>query len=159
MKLAIVLFAMTVTAEPVAEFYTTYRGLKFEGLPNKAQLATLAPYLSTDMQSAIKNAQAVQAKCMKKFPTDKPMWIEGDMFSSNFEGFTTFKVANSNGGKATVAFEYVENGQKVAWSDQVIVRTEKGKVVIDDFRFGRTQGFTSGYGESLKKSLRGTNCE
>ncbi|MBM3764933.1 MAG: DUF3828 domain-containing protein [Acidobacteria bacterium] len=160
MKVLIVLFAITVAAaEPARDFYTAYKNLKFEGLPNKAQLDKLAPHMSTGMRNAIKSAQALQAKCMNKFPTDKPMWIEGDLFTSNFEGFTSFKVGESDNTKAIVEFEYVEKGQKVVWKDKLLFVREKGKLVIDDVRFGRTEGFTSGYGESLRKSLGGTGCE
>lgn len=161
MKLALALFAITaMAAEPAQNFLKAYKNLKFEGLPNKAQLQKLSPHLSAGLQSAIKGAQAVQAHCMKKFPDEKPMWIEGDMFSSNFEGFTSFNVASSDRAKAIIEFEYVEKDQKVAWKDELVFVTEKGKLVIDDVRYGRTQGFTSGFGGSLKKSLTGgTSCE
>ena len=161
MKLALALLALTIAAaEPAQDFLKTYKNLKFEGLPNKSQLKKLAPHMSNGLQSAIKGAQAVQAHCMKKFPDEKPMWIEGDMFSSNFEGFTSFKVASSDRAKAVIEFEYIENGQKVAWKDELVFVAEKGKLVIDDVRYGRTEGFTSGFGQSLKKSLTaGTSCE
>lgn len=161
MKLALALFAIATTAaEPAQDFLKAYKTLKFEGLPNKTQLSKLAPHLSAGLRGAIKGAQAVQAHCMKKFPDEKPMWIEGDMFSSNFEGFTTFKVASSNGTKAVIEFEYIEKDQKVAWKDELVFVTEKGKLVIDDVRYGRSEGFTSGFGDSLKKSLTdGTSCE
>ncbi len=161
MKLALALFAVTTAAaEPAQDFLKTYKSLKFEGLPNTTQLKKLSPHMSSGLQSAIRGAQAVQAHCMKKFPDEKPMWIEGDMFSSNFEGFTSFKVASSDRAKAIIEFEYIENGQKVAWKDELVFAVEKGKLVIDDIRYGRSEGFTSGFGSSLKKSLTGgTNCE
>jgi hypothetical protein len=161
MKIVLALFAIATTAaEPAQVFLTAYKNLKFEGLPNKSQLKRLSPHLSAELQNAIKGAQAVQAHCMKKFPDEKPMWIEGDMFSSNFEGFTSFKVASSNRAKAIIEFEYIENGQKVAWKDELVFAEEKGKLVIDDVRYGRSEGFTSGFGNSLKKSLTsGTSCE
>jgi hypothetical protein len=152
MKIVLALFAIATTAaEPAQVFLTAYKNLKFEGLPNKSQLKRLSPHLSAELQNAIKGAQAVQAHCMKKFPDEKPMWIEG---------FTSFKVASSNRAKAIIEFEYIENGQKVAWKDELVFAEEKGKLVIDDVRYGRSEGFTSGFGNSLKKSLTsGTSCE
>src|SRR5437868_500903 len=92
-------------AETVKRFYNAYHGLKFSGLPNAKQLSKLAPYLSASLQTTIRTAQKEQDRCEKAAPDEKPPWIEGDMLSSNFEGFTRFQVVQ-DGTETAVAFEY-----------------------------------------------------
>src|SRR5215813_10006441 len=95
-------------ADTVKRFYNTYRAQKFSGLPDAAQLAKLAPYLSASLQTLIRAAQKEQDRCEKAAPDEKPPWVEGDMFTSNFEGFTWFQI--QNGPDTIVAFEYMDHG-------------------------------------------------
>lgn len=157
---AILLGIAGAMAEPAQEFYGFYEGMKFEGLPGKSQLARLARYLRNELQGAIRNALALRTKGIKRFSDEKPMWLEGDMFSGKFEGFTSFKIAIKARETTIVEFEYVENGPKVPWKDELRLVFENGGLVIDDIRYGRIEGFTSGFGQSLKSSLTGVKgCE
>jgi hypothetical protein len=144
-------------ADTVKRFYNTYRAQRFSGLPNAAQLSKLAPYLSASLQTLIRAAQKEQDRCEKAAPDEKPPWVEGDMFTSNFEGFTWFQI--QNGPDTIVAFEYVDRGHRVAWTDRVMLVQEQGRWVIDDVVYGRTEGFTSGFGKRLREGLAGRGCE
>jgi Protein of unknown function (DUF3828) len=151
MKLLFLLSASLLAqpADTAAQFYTAYRSTAMSGLPDAAAMQKLAPMLSTKLKSALRAAQAQQTRCMKTHPGDKPPFVEGDLFSSNFEGFTAFRV---EAGGAFIHFEYAEGKHKVSWKDEVKLVQEGGRWVIDDVLYGRAVG------RSLRKSLAERGC-
>ncbi|MFN7925965.1 MAG: hypothetical protein U0Q16_38055 [Bryobacteraceae bacterium] len=151
------LFSQT-PEQSITSFYSTYKDLGFFGLPDSSQLAKLAPYLSTGLQALLQRAQSEQARCTKAYPDDVPPWSEGSLFTSNFEGFTAFHTGQRTASRVALEFDYTENGKTFHWQDQIQVVKERGNWVIDDIRFRRPNGFTSGYGSSLRKSLAATGC-
>ena len=158
--LSLPLVAQDPGAQAVRTFYAEYQKLRLTGLPDRAAAQKLESHWSSELQAAIAAAQVEQARCIKANPGDKGPWVEGDMFSSNFEGFTSVKVAEPKPGtgsrqRLTVNFEHVENGKRFPWTDQVDVIKQGPRWVIDDVVYRRQQGFTSGFGASLKQSLKG----
>lgn len=150
--------AQTTPAAAVNDFYAAYAKQPFTGLPTGRAWTRISPRLSSSLGRLVVAAQKEQARCRKAHPDEKPPWIEGDMFTSNFEGFTKFTLAESgaaSGARATVTvdFVYEKDTLPVAWRDDVSVVREGGHWLIDDVRYGRREGFTSGFGESLRKAL------
>ena len=135
----------TPVARTVRNFYMAYSGLKISGLPRGA-------------------ARKAQARCEKANPGDKPPWVEGDMFSGNFEGFTRFNVPDTGTARGErtgflVEFEYAAGrGQKVTWKDELVLIEEHGRWVIDDVLYRRDAPFGNGFGSSLRQSLAGSGC-
>ena len=157
------LFAQTndSPAQAVRGFYAEYQKLHSSGLPDQAVVRKLGSHWSAGLRAAISRAQAEQGGCKKSHPGDKPPWVEGDMFSSNFEGFTTVRVqdpASPGNGRLTLTFEYSANGKKVSWSDDVSVIREGGRWVIDDVFYRHQQDFGNGFGISLRSSLEAKGC-
>lgn len=142
----------------VRAFYAAYAKHPFTGLPAGADWRRVAPRISAPLAKMIRAAQAEQARCAKANPDDKPPWIEGDMFTSNFEGFTRFHVSDSlavSGPQPAVVvdFDYVDRGVTFSWRDQVVLTKEGGRWVIDDVRYRKSEGFGNGFGEGLRKAL------
>lgn len=159
MRLIAILLASTVLAMPaepnaadatIRDFYKSYVN---SGLPTPAQLQKLAPYLSAALQQALKQARQTQASCMKAHSDEKPPFIEGDLFTSNTEGFTTISAIRDLGNNTfEVRFQYVENGHKFDWADRLIlVKLPNGKWAIDDIRFRDSS-------TSLRQSLTQKGC-
>ena len=151
-------FVQTTPAEAASAFYTTYASQPFTGLPTGVHWDRVRPHLTLALGQLIVAAEAEQSRCRKAHPGDKPPWIEGDMFSSNFEGFTRFSLADSGTTAGTTStipmdFEYVSGGQRSAWRDQVVLAQEYGRWLIDDVHYARREGFTNGFGESLRSAL------
>ncbi|RDS86208.1 DUF3828 domain-containing protein [Dyella psychrodurans] len=149
-------------AATVDGFYRANAQLKVQGLPNDEQLRVLTPYLSARLLSAMRAAKAQQQICIQKHPGDKPPLIEGDLFSSLFEGPTGFQVgvARVSGMRAQVPvhFRYDQAGTKdhPRWTDTVLlVREGKAKRLwrIDDLRYGGNWGFSHGTGALLSSML------
>jgi hypothetical protein len=154
--------------EAARQFYASYQKLHFSGLPNARQLQALSEHLSSGLQAAMRKAQGQQAKCIKANPGDKGPWVEGDMFTSNFEGFTKLAapskgaplVPKGQQAQVRLTFEYVENGQRVTWTDEVVLVLERGRWVIDDvhYRNNDGKGFGNGFGNGLRASLATQGC-
>lgn len=176
MKTALLPFALLLllqAAEPpsgsqaIRGFYAAYQALKISGLPQGAGLAKLSPHLSSSLKTLLRASRKSQAACEKSHPGDKPPWVEGDMFSGNFEGFTRVKnvpdtgVARGERVGFLVDFEYAQakGGQAtVAWRDEVVLVKESGRWVIDDVLYRRDAPFGNGFGSSLRQSLAGPGC-
>jgi len=128
------------------------------GIPDEPQLAQLAPLITPELRDLFSAALHEQKRCEDKFPEDKPPWIEGDIFSSSFEGFTSFKVSASRrarrGREVTVSFAYVEGKDRVTWHDVLVLRNDTGPWLVDDLFYRAKFAFTSGFGTNLKTSLK-----
>lgn len=131
------------------QFYSAYGATQMTGLPDEATMRKIGPHLSAGLKQALRAAQAEAARCRAAFPSDKPPFVEGDLFTSNSEGFTRFEVER---GGAAVRFEYVEGAYRINWRDELKLVKEGGRWVIDDVRFGRAPG------ESLRKTLAMQGC-
>jgi hypothetical protein len=128
------------------------------GLPTGPTWETLEPLLSADFALVIRRAQEVQARFRREFPEDKPPWIEGDFFSSLFEGptgFTVGKPALEGAGtraRVPVAMEHAADGTTTRWTDTFLLVRERGAWRLDDVEFGGTWDFAAR--GSLKDALR-----
>ncbi len=147
----------------VGAFYSEYQELHISGLPDKQAIRKLSPYLSAELIASITRARQRQAQCISAHPGDKGPWVEGDMFSSNFEGFAKFRVGDPKPGNGqrqlmTLNFEYVDGGKSHTWADQVVVVRQGNRWVLDDILYGRKAGFGNGFGGSLRQSMKGKGC-
>lgn len=139
--LALLLLVSMATAaaspkEVAARFYRTCHKLKISGLPTAKQTKLLAPYLSQELQQLIATARQKQAQFIKEQPGEKPPWIEGDFFSSSFEGSHGFRVGTPvvQEARAEVPIHlfYRDGKNMIRWTDTlVLTRTGKGWVVAD----------------------------
>lgn len=141
-------------AHSAKAFYSDLQRLHVSGLPSRIVSSKLAPHLSAGLKALFAKADKQQDRCIKANPTDKGPWIEGDMFSSNFEGFSTVlavkeKAATPDRVTLTVDFEFKEGKDRFTWTDQVVMIKEAGRWVVDDVTY-RTQ---EGFGVSLRCSL------
>jgi hypothetical protein len=130
-------------AAVVSQFYTTYSAIGLQGLPNPGEFATLSPYLTPLLQAQIDSARHIQAAYARRHPGDKPPFIEGDLFSSNFEGFKGFLVDSvvtlgKDHYRIRVDLWYsdpVDPSVVVRWHDAVYVVREQSGYLIEDLEF------------------------
>ena len=145
-------------AQPAAQgFYAEMRRERISGLPNDAQLKRLAPYLTPELVSAFKNAGKEQAEYMRKNPDDKGPWVEGDLFSSLFEGVESWKVGTAmiKGSTAEVPVQLSYRGdskETVNWSDTLVLKQTSAGWRVADIRMGGKWAFKAG-GNSLSSTL------
>jgi len=145
-------------ADPAAAlnaFYAVYAGQQAQGggIPDATGRVRYAPVLSPRLNKQLAAAAAAQARLTAKVKNAVPPMLEGDIFSSLFEGATAWKVGNCQGDAKTarcpVALTYAPAPSPKApkpanWHDTVmLVNTPQGWKVDDviydaGFAFGNT---------------------
>lgn len=151
--LAILLLAVPARADDTADLAAAANRLyaalpRGGGIPAPVARAKLAPLLSTRLAGLINAAAAADARFHAKVKAAPPL-IEGDIFSSQFEGFQSYKVGACTGtgtaGRCLVQLHYQAAGQKpVDWNDELLFIKAQGQWKLDDiayrgvFAFGNT---------------------
>ncbi len=137
-------------------FYATLRDLNVRGLPDKDQLKELTPFLSSQIVTIIKRDQKKQDAFIKKHPDEKPPWIEGDLFSSLFEGPTSYQIGGTRAKGSTrevdIYLHHVSESDKVKWTDTVVLKKFGGKWLVSNILFKGKWQFKSG--SSLLNALK-----
>lgn len=135
----LVSIALAESPESVAKtFFDAYVKSRVSGLPTEEQMKTFGPLLSPEIVKLVEAARAEQVEFQKKNPDEKPPWIEGALFSSLFEGVTSYRLGEPlvSGDKASlpVYWEYTEGGETSRWIDVVaLVRSGETWQVADIF--------------------------
>jgi hypothetical protein len=131
------------TAEGFFRIYATFQ--PSDGIPDAKGRAKYAPVMSDALNALIARAGAAEDK-FGAAHKDSPPLVEGDLFTSNFEGATSFTIApcSASGRTASckIALVYQSPGDKpISWTDALmLVQTEKGWAV-DDIAYGATWAF------------------
>lgn len=130
-------------ASVVDGFYSTYLPVRAGGLPSGDELRRLQPFLSQRLYGLITAALDEQKDWIEKNPPDeKPPFVDGDYFSSLFEGPSSFQIVRTEevpeGWHVHVRFRYDTAPE---WEDVIIVKREGGRYVIDDILFSGAGSF------------------
>jgi hypothetical protein len=133
----------------VERFYATYLAGRQGGLPSGRELERLEPFLSDNLNRLIIAALQYRARYIASHLDEpspagppviyKPPFIDGDYFSSLFEGPKSFKVGHAVAGgngvwRVPVHFAY--DPSVTGWEDVIIVIEQRGEYVIDDVLYG-----------------------
>lgn len=141
----------------VKEFYDWRFNTPFTGIPEKATLSAAESFLGQDLICMLDVARDYRNRFAKKIPTDKPPFIEGDIFTSLFEGANRFTEESMkvNGEKAVVRLHfYHDRGakkDKAGWRDTVSLQLKNQQWRIKDIQYGGK--FDFGNNGSLRQNL------
>ena len=136
--LLLLLSACATTTAPapqsvVSDFYEAYVALHPPGLPDGAALERLRPFLSEQLQQLIAAALQQRDAFEKAHPDEKPPFVDGDQFSSLFEGPKSFAIARTDALSDDTWSVHVQfTNDEAHWEDVVVVKKERGRYVIDD---------------------------
>lgn len=117
----------------VEAFFSGYRGNFRE-----ADLTKLSPSLAAAIGSALTIEQDSRAAVKASaYPTDKPLLLEGELFSGLYEGFTSYQVVAEalDGDRATVDVLFTNQHYDISWTDRVDMVRETDGWKIDDVRY------------------------
>jgi hypothetical protein len=127
-------------ASVVNAFYKKHSELQLSGAPSPQQLKVVAPYLSQHLQALLERAWHQREQDLRASPDEKPAFAEGDLFTSLFEGPTSFQVLNTESlaheYAVTVRFDRQSGKERSTWNDIVRVASMQGKLVIVDVEYG-----------------------
>lgn len=142
-------------AAAVNAFYTVYSAQHAQGrgIPDATVRLRLQPVLSPRLNKQLATAAAAQARLTAKVKNAVPPVLEGDIFSSLFEGATSWKVGSCQQtdkvARCAVALSYsppagAAKTKPANWTDTVVLATTPQGWKVDDvlydagFAFGNT---------------------
>jgi hypothetical protein len=139
--------AATVATEPAQgpvavalDFLVMHQRLGNSGLPQRADQAAYDAFLCPSLSQALRAAKVRQEQAKAEHPDDKPPYVEGDLFSSLFEGPDTFEASDTTieGALAhvAVAMTHGEGDQARRWKDTLDLRLDDGIWCLADVQYG-----------------------
>lgn len=150
-------------AKAVEGFYGAYATFHpSDGIPDAKGRAKYHPFISPALEKLLVDGDRAEDDFAKANKNSPPL-LEGDLFTSNFEGATLYKVGPCSGdarkGRCPVALTYGPRStnpkdKPVTWTDTVSVIATQGGWKVDDIAFGATWEF--GNHGSLVKTLQDT---
>jgi hypothetical protein len=136
-------------AQVVTGFYKTHQSTTQDGIPDAKTRAKYSPFISPALEKLLADGDTAEERYAKA-NKDSPPLVEGDLFSPNFEGISSFKVgaciADAKGVNCKVALHYAAahprpQDMPVDWTDSVaMVKTPAGWRV-DDIAYGGNWDF------------------
>ena len=149
-------------SETAAQFYTLLDGLGVRGVPDSLALDAVRPYLDTTLVRLLIEARQARDSVARLVPREKPPFIDGDLFSSLFEGNTSFGIRRidqrGDTALAVMAFTNAMQPPTVRWTDTLVIvpranpAPKSPQFVIADLRYGAAWDF--GNRGTLLGSLR-----
>ena len=128
-------------AAVVEGFYAQLLSLPISGAPDSEQVARITPLFSDSLIAELQRARRISDSARTAYPDEKPPFAEGDLFTSLFEGPTSFFVMGTRDGPPTavlVHFEHREGNTSVNWVDTIYVAPHDQSWVITDVAYGGT---------------------
>jgi hypothetical protein len=142
-----------------ATFYDTYLRSTAGAFPNRNARMRLRRLLSPRLNLLLERADHAQAEHARRSRGQEPPPIEGDVFTSLFEGAGRFQVERCRSGPmraiCLVSLDYGGGGQAPArWSDQLVLMRAPAGWVVDDVVYGGRWAFANR--GRLSQTLRST---
>lgn len=132
-------------AAPIArtahDFYTAALGLHQGGIPDAKGRARLAPYLSPALNRLLADGAAAEKRYAASTKGQAPPLLEGDLFTSMFEGALAFKIGDCDvkdgRGRCAVVLSYDVPDQKPQhWTDTVVLVQTPSGWGVDNIDYG-----------------------
>ncbi|MGV8998172.1 MAG: hypothetical protein ACOH12_14620 [Parvibaculaceae bacterium] len=128
-------------------FYNLYIKEKPRGVPDEAMREKFAPLISSALEVALADANMAEQAHFDATKNEEPPLFEGDVFSSLFEGATSYKLGScaieSDKAYCDIELTYAEaaGDKPTTWVDKLVLVKRAGGWKIDDIAFGATWDF------------------
>jgi len=146
---------MSVSAADAAEpgpektakaFYETYLAVQQAGIPDAAGRKKLHPLLSDALNSALSDAARAELAYAEKTEGDAPPLAEGDIFTSLFEGASSYKILSCDTQPKTAICTVSltggsEDSAEVSWQDKLVLIAGSHGWLVDDVQYGGNWDF------------------
>lgn len=156
-------------AKVVGEFYGAYSTFHpSDGIPDAKARVKYEPFISPALDALLKQGDVAEDK-FAKANKDSPPLIEGDLFTSNFEGATAYKIGACSGdakaGHCAVSLTYDPGktnnprDKPITWIDTVYLIDTSAGWRVDDIGYGAAWDFGNKgkLSETLHSVIRDAN--
>lgn len=133
--------------DSAAAFYNLYLKTHPIGVPDDKLREQLQPLVSAELSDLLNDAAVAEAAYAKETKGESPPLVEGDLFTSLFEGAESYTLGacKTEGDAASCAVDlsYTDkrDNSKLAWQDRLYLVREDGKWLVDDIEFLGTWEF------------------
>src|SRR5690242_3941016 len=138
-------------AKAAGSFYAVYATFHpSDGIPDAKGRAKYAPHISDRLNALLMQASAAEQRFASANKNTPPL-VEGDLFTTNFEGATSYKIGNCTGdgkaGHCAIALTYDPRIQgdaqnkPVHWTDTAYLVNAASGWKLDDIGFGGNWDF------------------
>jgi len=130
------------------DFYAVYATFHpSDGIPDAAGRAKYGPFLSPEFEKLLADANAAEARFLKANKGSPPL-IEGDLFTSMFEGATAYKVGacTDEQTNASCPVDLTYSDKKAApvhWTDTVYLTKTNLGWRVNDIGYGASWAFAN----------------
>jgi hypothetical protein len=156
---------VAVPAPAVSAFYDIVVSERQGGVPDMDMRARLRPVISPELDSLLAQAAEAERRHTMRTNNSEPPYLQGDIFSSLFEGATAYEVGacateNAETVACAVSLSYEGEGETAKWQDRVLLTIsahDASLFLVDDIAYGGEWDFASR--GTLKGSLRAVIAE
>ena len=123
-------------ADVVQKIYSAPNPFRNEKLDSALFSKDLYQLITQSKKTEQKSRETIR---MSKAPTDKPLLIEGEVFSSLYEGYTGFKVLATDVVKDTalLSVEFTNQSYQQVWTDKVRLIAVAGSWKLDNVIYSK----------------------
>ena len=144
-------------AKAAAVFYDISLSERTGGVPVGDFRARLRGSISPMLDSLIAQAGEAERRHAVRTGNSEPPYLQGDVFSSLFEGATAYEIGKCEADDATVTCDVLlvhdAPEQPVQWTDRVVLVAADGRWAVDDIVYGGDWDFAPK--GTLQQLLRG----
>lgn len=127
-------------------FYRIYLTTRPTGIPNAAIRAKFSPAISHTLARLLERADSAERHYAKVTKRLVPPLVQGDVFTSLFEGAENFTMRDCKHTEAAtvcrVELRYGSSSNTALWVDKIHLVRSSGRWVVDDIEYGGDWGFT-----------------
>jgi hypothetical protein len=132
----------------IRAFYSARIASGANGTPSVSELEQLAPLISVELHDLLQEALLKHDKLASKTQKKRRTFVEGDLFSSLFDGPTSLVVGASEplaGDEylVTVKLTCAKQLPALTWTDKIRIVRERGHYVVADVEYGNHWAFGS----------------
>jgi hypothetical protein len=122
-------------------FYTVYLKVRPQGIPQGKAMAQLRPHLAETLEQNLRQARQAEEQYQKANHGAVPPLIEGDLFTSLFEGASAFRLlsceARGDRGSCEIEFSAIDPKDRSVfkWKDKIYLVRQSRRWLIDDVEY------------------------
>ncbi len=120
-------------------FYDITVSEKQGGVPDEDLRSRLRPVISPGLDRLLAQAAEAESRHTARVNNSEPPYLQGDIFSSLFEGPTAYEIGTCEGRERVVQCEVLlahEAEEPVQWTDRVLLVREGDRWLVDDIMYG-----------------------